>query len=189
MLRTQRCKCVLVGDCGVGKTALKTRIVHDTFDGTDNASTLGVDFGTKTFRKDNELCHMRLWDTSGSEHYRAVTSGYYRGANMIWFVYDVTRRSSFNNCRRWVQHVRNVMSQEEDVTYLLVANKIDQKDHNVTSAEGREWAESEGMKFVQVSPRTREGFSELLEFVWLDVPSDDVELTPPTVTLTRSVCC
>ena len=41
------------------------------------------------------------WDTAGQDRFRTITSSYYRGANGIIIVYDITDRESFQNVKNW----------------------------------------------------------------------------------------
>jgi len=42
------------------------------------------------------------WDTAGQERFRTITTSYYRGANAIVIVYDVTDRESFEHVKNWM---------------------------------------------------------------------------------------
>lgn len=44
---------------------------------------------------------VRLWDTYGAERFRTITTAYYRGADGVVIVYDVTDRSSFESSRSY----------------------------------------------------------------------------------------
>lgn len=48
---------------------------------------------------------LQVWDTAGQESFRAITRAYYRGAQGVLLVYDVTRRSSFSYLRSWLDEV------------------------------------------------------------------------------------
>ena len=102
-------KIVLVGDVSVGKTQIRSRYCHNVFN-ADSRSTIGVEFAFKNIEiqglniKGNSfktyldsvilICHLgQIWDTSGSERYRAVTSAYYRGAVGAIVAFDVTKVS------------------------------------------------------------------------------------------------
>jgi Ras-related protein Rab-18 len=55
-------------------------------------------------------------DTTGQERFRAVTTGYYRRANGIMLVYDVTRPESVENLRSiWMKEVESYAQDEVNV--------------------------------------------------------------------------
>lgn len=57
---------------------------------------------------DGDQVKLQIWDTAGQERYRAITTAYYRGAAGGLVVYDITRRSSFNSVKTWLQVRRAV---------------------------------------------------------------------------------
>lgn len=113
---------VLIGDTGVGKSCLLLRFADDTF--TENyISTIGVDFRFRTVKIDRKTVKLQIWDTAGQERYRTITSAYYRGADGIIMVFDVTMEDSYRHINDWLQEVNRYAS--EGTCKLLVGNKVD----------------------------------------------------------------
>lgn len=81
------------------------------------------------------------WDTAGQERFRTITSSYYRGAQGIIVVYDVTDRDSFDHVRQWMQEIERYAG--ENVSRLLVGNKNDLTAKKV-SCQGTKWHTSTG---------------------------------------------
>ncbi len=95
---------VLIGDTGVGKSALVLRFADNTF--TDSyISTIGVDFRFRTVKVDDKVVKLQIWDTAGQERFRTITSAYYRGADGIITVYDITSKASFSHVNDWLSEV------------------------------------------------------------------------------------
>jgi Ras-related protein Rab-1A len=69
---------------------------------------------------------LQIWDTAGQERFRTITSAYYRGADGIIMVYDVTNQESFNHVADWLTEVNRYAS--EGTCKLLVGNKSDRTD-------------------------------------------------------------
>ena len=67
------------------------------------SSTLGVDVQVKTIRVDDRNIAIQLWDTAGQERFRSVTKTYFRRADGVMLLYDVTSERSFTSVRHWVQ--------------------------------------------------------------------------------------
>ena len=69
------------------------------------------------------MVKLQIWDTAGSEQYRAITTGYYRGALGVILVFDITNLTSFLNLQYWLEEVRQVC--DDDCLIALMANKVD----------------------------------------------------------------
>jgi Ras-related protein Rab-1A len=115
-----------------------------------------VDFKIRTVKVGpcedvKKIAKLQLWDTAGQERFKAITASYYRGAHGVVLMYDCTNRESFDNCRRWLSEVNTLAGQS--CLRVLVANKTDVSlmDQEVTHAEGKGYADSEGMAFMQAS--------------------------------------
>lgn len=115
-------KIVLIGDCGTGKTCVVQRFKNGTFI-ERHGNTIGVDFSMKTVMVDGKKVKLQIWDTAGQERFRTITQSYYRSANGVIIVYDITKRSSFLSVARWVEEVRRYSG--NSVLLALVGNKAD----------------------------------------------------------------
>jgi Rab family protein len=97
----------LIGDVNVGKTCLLVRY-HKNQLPKSLSSTIGVEFATKNVTmKDGSTVKAQLWDTAGQEKYRAITVAHYRKALGALIVYDITKRSSFENVKFWLESLLN----------------------------------------------------------------------------------
>lgn len=136
-------KLLLIGDSGVGKSCLLLRFADNTYN-SDYISTIGVDFKIKTIKLDNDkIVKLQIWDTAGQERFRTITSSYYRGAQGIIIVYDVTDLESFNNLNNWLQEIDKFGT--NGVTKLIVGNKNDLTDKKqVTLEMAEEFAKEKG---------------------------------------------
>lgn len=97
-------KIVLIGDSAVGKSNLLSRFARNEFDSNSKA-TIGVEFQTQVVEIEGKEVKAQIWDTAGQERFRAVTSAYYRGAVGALVVYDITRRGTFDNVKRWLEEL------------------------------------------------------------------------------------
>lgn len=160
-------KLVLIGDSGVGKTNLASRFAHNEFHG-DSKATIGVEFRSKTLEIDGKEIKAQIWDTSGQERYRAVTSVYYRGALGALLVYDISRRSSFDNVSQWLREVRS--QGDNNLVVMLVGNKTDLAHlRAVATGKGLELAEKEGMFFMETSALDSTNVDEAFETVIAEI--------------------
>lgn len=89
-------KLILIGSSGVGKTSILTQFADNKFS-ENYLTTIGVDFRFKTIKIDNKNVKFQIWDTAGQERFRTITSAYYKGADGIIMVYDVTDPSTLED--------------------------------------------------------------------------------------------
>ncbi|XP_052216510.1 ras-related protein Rab-11A-like [Dreissena polymorpha] len=143
-------KVVLIGDSGVGKSNLLLRYTKDEFR-FDSASTIGVEFATRSLEIDGRTIKAQVWDTAGQDRYRAITRAYYRGAVGALIVYDIHKRDTFDNVNKWMRELRDHVT-ETDLVTLLVGNKSDLRHLRAVSMdEAKEYAEKNGISFLETS--------------------------------------
>ncbi|XP_027855579.1 ras-related protein Rab-15-like isoform X1 [Xiphophorus couchianus] len=149
---------LLLGDSGVGKTCMLRRFTEGEFD-PSHISTIGVDFKMKTIEIDGLKVRIQIWDTAGQERYQTITKQYYRRAQGIVFVYDITNLPSFQHIAKWASDVDEFAP--DDVQTVLVGNKADEEfDRQVTKDQGKKLAETYGMEFFETSASTSSNISE-----------------------------
>ena len=103
------CKVVLLGESGVGKTSIIARYITNTFK-SQNLPTTGANFVSKTIilEDENKSIKFELWDTAGQERYRSLAKVFYKNAAVCVLVYDITRKSSFNELKSfWVNEIKD----------------------------------------------------------------------------------
>ncbi|KAM7402905.1 hypothetical protein PAMA_003703 [Pampus argenteus] len=167
---------LLLGDSGVGKTCILRRFTDAEFDPT-HISTIGVDFKMKTVEVDGVKVRVQIWDTAGQERYQTITKQYYRRAQGIVFVYDITSEPSFQHIVKWASDVDECAPDE--VQRILVGNKSDEEPmRQVTKDEGSKLAETYGMDFFETSASSgsniTESFTRVTELV-LQAHARDVD--------------
>ncbi|RXN27084.1 ras-related Rab-34-like isoform X1 [Labeo rohita] len=116
-------KVIVVGDVGVGKTCLISRFCKDTFGKTYKA-TIGVDFEMERFEVLGVPFSLQLWDTAGQERFRCVASTYYRGAQAIIVVFDLSNYNSLDHAREWLEDAMRD-NDPSSVLLFLVGTKKD----------------------------------------------------------------
>ncbi|XP_077350372.1 ras-related protein Rab-34a [Festucalex cinctus] len=95
-------KVIVVGDLAVGKTCLINRFCKDAFDKNYKA-TIGVDFEMERFEVLGVPFSLQLWDTAGQERFKCIASTYYRAAQVVIIVFDVTDVASLEHSRQWLE--------------------------------------------------------------------------------------
>ncbi|KAF7328901.1 Ras-related protein Rab-18 [Mycena venus] len=118
------CKLLLIGNSSVGKSSLLLRFSDEQWLPEDESSaTIGVDFRVHKMEVKGKKVKLSIWDTAGQERFRTITSSYYRGAQGIILVYDVSNRESFDALPRWFSELETYVS--DKVVKILVGNKVD----------------------------------------------------------------
>ena len=167
-------KIVICGDTAVGKTNLLTRYMSNTFS-PNPKPTIGVDFLSKNFVIKGKTVKVQFFDTAGQEKYRSVCSNYYRHADGIILVYDITHRPSFENLDDWLAEIKKFQTKKFEC--LLVGNKKDlEEKRSITTEEGKEFAEKRGYFFAETSAKDDEngGVNDGFEVI-LGVLKDKME--------------
>jgi len=165
-------KILLIGDSGVGKSSILLRFTDDAFE-EQMASTIGVDFKVKTIVLGGKTVKLTIWDTAGQERFRSLQSSYYRGCHGVCLVFDVNERESFEHLQTWLEELE-LYSTTPQTVKLLVGNKIDLKQREVTADEAVAFARRQAMVYIETSAKTRDGIRQTFEEVVqkiLDTPA------------------
>lgn len=145
-------KYIIIGDTGVGKSCLLLQFTDKRFQPVHDL-TIGVEFGARMVNLDDKLVKLQIWDTAGQESFRSITRSYYRGAAGALLVYDITRRDTFQHLSRWLEEARQ--HAQSNMVIMLIGNKNDLEQRRaVSTAEGKAFAEANGLIFMETSAKT-----------------------------------
>ena len=158
-------KLVLIGDSGVGKTNILSRYISNEFS-LASQPTVGVEFGSKIIKKHDKSIKLQIWDTAGQERYKSITNAYYKGSKGAFVVYDISRKSTFENVDKWIDELKE--NATEDVHIMLVGNKTDLEDkREVQTEDVKKKAEQYKVAFCETSAlkgkNIEEAFDNLVE--------------------------
>lgn len=118
----------------------------------------------KNIHYQGAVYRLQLWDTAGQEKFKSLVPNYIRDAHCAVFVYDITRRDSFDGIDSWLELYRNYHS--EDAVAILVGNKADlREDRKVLREEGAAKAGKKGLSFCEASAKTGSGIEELFHSI------------------------
>jgi small GTP-binding protein len=150
-----RIKVVLLGDAGVGKTAIIRRYYEGKFSEILE-STYNASFIEKTVQIEKKKLVLELWDTVGQEAYRSLTKIFTKNSKIIILVYDVTSMETFNSLNYWYDYISK--EAEGNVILGVAGNKTDlilEEGHKeeVSQEEGKNFAEKINASFALISAK------------------------------------
>ncbi|MFX1315193.1 MAG: GTP-binding protein [Promethearchaeota archaeon] len=155
-------KSIVVGDGGVGKTALTLRFSKGFFT-EDYKMTIGVDFHVKTITIDTVegpiKSKLQIWDTGGQERFSSIRPMYYRGSLGALLIFDLTNSASFEHLPQWIEEIRTNVKNE--IPLLLVGNKSDLVEERVVSIEEiNNFTRDFNLYYMETSAKTGEGVGD-----------------------------
>ena len=145
------------------RSCLLLRYAYDSFSPTF-ITTIGIDFKIKTVHLGGKKVKLQIWDTAGQEQFRTITRSYFRGAQGIVLVYDITDRRTFNSVRSWMAQITDHADQQ--VNKVLVGNKSDnQSARQVSTQEGQALAAEYDVRFIEASAKADVNVTEAFQAI------------------------
>ena len=169
-------KLLLLGDSSVGKTSIIIKYISNKFMDT-NIATLGVDYMDKTVDYNNLKVFLQIWDTSGEEKFRSITRNFYRNADGLLVVFDLTCKESFNHVKNWINEAKE---HKNDIKTILVGNKLDLEDEREVDKEtALKFAEKNNLKYFETSAKNgkniNNSFKEMIALILNDKTEQEIK--------------
>ncbi|XP_033097688.1 ras-related protein M-Ras-like [Anneissia japonica] len=144
-------KLVVVGDGGVGKSAITIQFFQKMF--VEDYDPTIEDSYMQHEEVDGEWCMLDVLDTAGQEEFSAMREQYMRTGGGFLLVYSVTDRASFENIVGF--HAQILRVKDRDCyPMILVANKVDLVHHRkVSKEEGQHMASQFGLQYIETSAK------------------------------------
>ena len=161
----QKCQLLIIGDSTVGKTSIITRFANGTFN-SNYLATVGLDNFTKDEIIDNKTIRIKIWDTAGQERYKSLTKGFFRNAEGVMLVYDVTNSETYENLKYWMQSIKNNLGNSiDDIPIIIIGNKIDCQEREVSVEEAENFWKEQGFAYFETSAKTGENIEKTIKFL------------------------
>jgi len=125
-------KLLIIGNSSVGKSSLLLRFADDVFNDSF-LPTIGVDFKIRTIESSGSVIKLQIWDTAGQEKFKTITAAYYKGAQGLLLVFDISDRKSFIDIENWMLEAEKYSSHK--IVKILVGNKSDKEATREVSKE------------------------------------------------------
>lgn len=160
-----RFKLIVIGDPAVGKTSLINQFVTRRFS-KDYLPTLGISITNQLYKMqgfDNKLLNFMIWDLAGQKFFKRVRKAYYQAANAAFLMYDITRRTTFENIESWYNDLREVIPK---IPVVIIGNKSDlTEERQVETHEGQELARKFHCSFMETSAKSGENVKDAFSIV------------------------
>ena len=154
---------IILGNIAVGKTCIISRFVHNKYN-KDYKCSIGVEFCAKTLNiSQSSIANLKIWDTCGDEKYRAITRQYYKDAQGILLVYDITNKKSFEGLNDWYNDIKEKCIKNAQI--ILVGNKSDLAEDKVVTNEDIKGflKDKKNIDSIEVSAKTGRNITLLFE--------------------------
>ena len=174
MIYDEKIQIILVGESGVGKTSLIRRYTNNIFN-TNHLETIGIEFFNKEERINDQIIQIKLWDTAGQEIFHSLTKNFYRKADGIIIVYDITNKESFERIQDWVKSVYDNTDTYKEIQMIIVGNKIDLEERReVSKEEGLKIGKYFEIDFFEASAKNAEGVRNFMIKIIEDILNNKV---------------
>ena len=158
-------KIILIGSSSVGKSSILQRYIQKVFN-ESYSCTIGVDFFMKSLDIGDKSIKMQLWDTAGTEKFRSITTGYYRGANAAFIVFDLTSKQSFECLNEWIENYYKYSDPNSEKNVVLIGNKCDLVDRReITQEEIDKFIKDNNIMYYETSAKTGQNIDECFYFI------------------------
>ena len=105
-----------------------------------------------------------IYDTAGQEKFRNIVKHYYKGANGILLIYDITKRDTFEKLDFWIEDLKENSDNIDNLYIYLIGNKNDMEtEREVTEEEANKFAKQKNLPFIEVSAKTGNNIKKLFD--------------------------
>ena len=168
-------KLLLLGDSSVGKTSILLKYISNKFD-ESSISTVGVDYMDKIIDYNKFKIKLQIWDTSGEEKFRTITKNFYRNADGLLVVFDLTKKESYDHIRSWINEAKE---NNDKLKTILIGNKLDLKDERIVAIDvAKQFAEKNNLKYIETSAKDgtniNESFQAIIDLLFDGKSSEEI---------------
>ncbi|NVM35711.1 MAG: GTP-binding protein [Candidatus Lokiarchaeota archaeon] len=154
-------KIVVCGDPSVGKTSTILRFTDHAFTRT-YIPTLGVNICEKNLKVNNDYVNLILWDIAGQSKFEVMRHHFYKGAEGVILIFDLTNHKSFESISNWYNDIiKNIKILTEELIGFMLGNKEDLINYRKVSYESaKEIAKKLNLEYIEMSALTGKNVEE-----------------------------
>ena len=174
MTYDEKIQIILVGESDVGKTSLIRRYTNNIFN-SNHLETIGIEFYNKEEKINNKIIQIKFWDTAGQEIFHSLTKNFYRKADGIIIVYDITNKESFERVQDWIKSIYDNTDTYKEIQMIIVGNKIDLEEmREITKEDGIKIGKYYEIDFYEASAKNAEGINKFMIKIIRDILNNKV---------------
>ena len=155
-------KILILGDSSVGKTTFIVRFCEGKFE-EDSLTTIGLDSKVKFISRQDKKIQLQIWDTAGQERFRSLSKSWYKGADGILLMYDISNYDSFKHIKNWINDIKtNISIPFEKLALIVIGHKSDLPDEKreVDKNDIQTFENSHGIKIIEASAKIDKNVNE-----------------------------
>ena len=155
-------KILILGDSSVGKTTFIVRFCEGKFK-EDSLTTIGLDSKVKFISRQDKKIQLQIWDTAGQERFRSLSKSWYKGADGILLMYDISNYDSFKHIKNWINDIKtNISIPFEKLALIVIGHKSDLPDEKrkVDKNDIQTFENSHGIKIIEASAKIDKNVNE-----------------------------
>jgi GTPase KRas protein len=154
-----KCRVVLIGPPGCGKSALTIRFCYDHF--VEEYDPTIEDCYRKETVVDGQAQLVEIYDTAGEEQFPQLLSHWVRDSHCVCIVYSIVDESSFHELEWYMSIVQNAAQRGRDLPLCVWGNKCDLATQRVVSqSAGNDYAQKYNAHFFETSAKTKDNLDE-----------------------------
>ena len=113
------CTLIICGETAVGKSSLIGRLIDNYFN-YSHYTTIGPSSEKMEIILDDVVIQFNICDTPGQEMYRSMNKIFYKRADVVLLIYDITSERTFKQIKDyWLQEIRNYSINKQSKTCIL----------------------------------------------------------------------
>ena len=165
-------KVLILGNSQVGKSSILNQFAEGVFSETI-PPTLGIDYKINQVAVGDKSIKLQIWDTAGQERFKSITENFYKGAQGILLVFDLTDQNSFANIRTWLKNIYEKAGR--NVVVCLVGNKVDlyrklqedptKQEKLVSDADVEELLKETNFHYLKTSAKENINIKEAFQYI------------------------
>lgn len=155
-------KIAVCGDSKCGKSSLCLNLTekYHVIDPYYYVSTIGIDIMVLKIHKKTKLI---LYDYAGDVRFNVITGSYTRQCSMIIYVYNTENPSTLDRIKKLRTMHENTLDVRQ-YKFLIIGTRKESYNRKCVD-KGIEFADSIGVKHIEVSNLNRSGIQEVIEFL------------------------